>query len=358
MQLKFQSPPRMYSLPVIIAATLALFTKTIVAQQPTKVSDAVVFGEDGTYPRAIKGADGTLFGAYTNTQGDNTTIVSVLSKDDGASWKQQGTVDTGAKTTKDVDNPYVHELPNGHLLCAFRNHDRASPTTYSFYRITVCISEDSGASWTYLSTPASDPGGLTGNWEPFLQQGLDGTLQLYYSRENNATDQDSLLRRSSDGGQTWSTAQVISGNGLETRDGMIGVAHTSPDSQTKIAIFETGDPGLPFSVWTVRTEDDGATWSPDRTLVYQPDGHNAGAPQIIRVGSRLVASFGTDEDGGVWPGGAIKLLISSDQGKTWADKTTVHEASAFWAGLVALDDSSFLVLYETGGTSYAQKMQF
>lgn len=345
---------------VLIVAAFALFTSVIVAQQPSKVGNAVIFGDGGTYPRATKLADGALFGAYTNTQGDNTTIVTVRSTDNGVTWERQGAVDTGAKATKDVDNPYVHTLPGGKLLCAFRNHDRASSTTYSYYRITICVSEDGGASWTYLSTPASDPAGPTGNWEPFLQQGLDGTLQLYYSRENSATNQDSLLQRSDDDGKTWSTAQVISGSGLETRDGMIGVAHTSPDSKTKIAIFETGDPGLgqPFSVWTVRTEDDGATWGPERTVVYQPDGHNAGAPQIIRVGERLVASFGTDEDGGIWPGGAIKLLVSSDQGKSWTDKTTVHEASAYWAGLVALDDSSFLVLYETGGTSYAQKMQF
>lgn len=212
---------------VLIVAAFALFTSVIVAQQPSKVGNAVIFGDGGTYPRATKLADGALFGAYTNTQGDNTTIVTVRSTDNGVTWERQGAVDTGAKATKDVDNPYVHTLPGGKLLCAFRNHDRASSTTYSYYRITICVSEDGGASWTYLSTPASDPAGPTGNWEPFLQQGLDGTLQLYYSRENSATNQDSLLQRSDDDGKTWSTAQVISGSGLETRDGMIGVAHIS-----------------------------------------------------------------------------------------------------------------------------------
>jgi hypothetical protein len=350
----------MYSPTVLIAAAYTLFSGIVIAQQPSKVGAAVVFGQSGTYPRARKLASGSLVGAYTSTQGDNTTILTVRSEDNGASWNLQGTVDTGPKSTKDVDNPFVHELPDGKLLCAFRNHDRASSTSYSYYRITVCVSENGGVTWKYLSTPASDPAGPTGNWEPFLQQGLDGTLQLYYSRENNPTDQDSLLRRSDNGGLTWSTAQVISGSGITTRDGMIGVAHTSADSKTKVAIFETGNPsqGQPFSVWTVRTENDGATWNPKRTLVYQPAGHNAGAPQIIRVGKKLVASFGTDEDGGVWPGGAIKVMVSSDQGKTWADKTTVQKASAYWAGLLALDDESFLVLYETGGTSYSQKMQF
>ncbi|KAJ4991501.1 bnr asp-box repeat domain protein [Stagonosporopsis vannaccii] len=345
---------------VLVTVVLVAFNSAVVAVSPAKAGDAVVFGKGGTYPRAIKRADGSLFGAYTQTQGTNTTIQTVRSTDNGASWQLQGIVDTGPKATKDVDNPYVHELPDGKLLCAFRNHDRATATTFSYYRITVCVSEDGGASWKYLSTPASDRAGPTGNWEPFLQQALDGTLQLYYSRENSAVDQDSLLRRSDDGGRTWTSAQVISGTGIETRDGMLGVAHIAASSKAKIAIFETGNPGVghPFNVKTVRTEDDGETWSSERTVVYQPDGYNAGAPQIIRVGDKLVASFTTNEDGGLWPGGAIKILISSDEGKTWVDKTTVHEASAYWAGLLALDEESFLVLYEYSGTTYAQKMAF
>ena len=323
----------------------------------SKSGEAVAIGP-GTYPRATKLSDGTLLGAYTDARGDNTTIVTTHSKDNGASWKLSGHVDTGPKSTKDVDNPFLHELPDGKILCAFRNHDRAG-SGYNFYRITVCVSEDKGATWKYLSTPASDPAGPTGNWEPFIQQALDGSLQLYYSRENSGTDQDSLLRRSTNGGKTWSSAQVISGAGVTTRDGMLGVAHTpNNNSPSKVAIFETGNPALgqPFSVWTVRTEDDGKTWSSARTPVYQPTGHNAGAPQIIRVGTKLIASFGTDEEGGNWPAGAIKVMSSSDGGKTWGEKTTVVKQPAFWAGLLALDDSSFLVLYETGGTSYTQRM--
>ena len=231
----------------ILIAAIALLVSDVFAQQPNNVGNAVVFGEGGTYPRATKLADGSLLGAYTNTQGDNTTILSVRSSDNGASWQMQGMVDTGRKATKDVDNPFIHELPDGKLLCAFRNHDRASSTTYSYYRITICVSDDSGATWEYLSTPASDPAGPTGNWEPFLQQGLDGTLQLYYSRENSATDQDSLLRRSSDGGKTWTSAQVITGEDLETRDGMLGVAHTSANSKNKIAVFETIEPCLLYT---------------------------------------------------------------------------------------------------------------
>ncbi|PSN72250.1 neuraminidase, partial [Corynespora cassiicola Philippines] len=324
------------------------------AAAPSKSGDAVVFGEGGTYPRATRLSDGSLLGVYTHFASGNSTITTVKSTDNGASWTPLGIVDTGPSASKDIDNGYVHQLPSGKIVCGFRNHDRgANPGDFTFYRITVCESEDGGRSWKYTSTPASDPGGVTGNWEPFFQTALDGSLQLYYSRENAANDQDSLLRRSTDEGKTWSAAQVISGADVTARDGMLGVARTAPDSPTKLAIFESGDPM--FTIHTVRTDNDGESWG-GRALVYENAGGNAGAPQIIRVGDRLVASFGTDEDGGDWPTGSLKLVISEDGGQSWADKTTVHGVPSLWAGLLELDDSSFLALYESGGTSFAQKM--
>lgn len=88
------------------------------------------------------------------------------------------------------------------------------------FRITLSYSDDLGKSWKYLSTPASDPGPVNGNWEPFLRNAQDGSLQLYYSRENSAADQDTLERFSNDGGKTWTKAQTISGAGMTARDGM------------------------------------------------------------------------------------------------------------------------------------------
>jgi photosystem II stability/assembly factor-like uncharacterized protein len=340
-----------------LGSTAALFLSLAHAQAPSPVGAAVVFGAGGTYPRAERLADGSLLGIFTHFDNGNATLTTVKSTDNGASWTPIGLVDTAPTATRDLDNGYVHQLPNGNIVAGFRNHDKDGNGAYLHYRITICGSEDGGVTWKYLSQAAEDGAGVNGNWEPFFETALDGSLQVYYSRENAGNDQDSLLRRSTDGGVTWTSAQTISGADVTARDGMLGVARIAENSPTKLAIFESGAPG--FTVHTVRSEDDGVSWG-DRSLVYATadTSKNAGAPQIIRVGSKLVASFGTNEDGGVWPTGALVVMVSSDGGKSWADKTTVHATPALWSGLLALDDNSFLALYESGGTSYAQKLTF
>ena len=141
--------------------------------------------------------------------------------DGGNSWQTIGEVTRGPSNANDIDNPYVLQLPSGRVLCAFRNHSKDPSTgAYTYFRITVAYSDDLGKTWKYLSTPASEPGPVNGNWEPFLRNAQDGSLQLYYSRENSAADQDTLERFSTDGGKTWTAPQTISGAGITSRDGM------------------------------------------------------------------------------------------------------------------------------------------
>jgi len=52
----------------------------------------------------------------------------------------------------DIDNPFIVQLPNGKIVCAFRNHSRDSGGRYTWFRITACGSDNGGADWRYLST--------------------------------------------------------------------------------------------------------------------------------------------------------------------------------------------------------------
>lgn len=335
------------AIPTSIAAPVDKRTGVV----PTLSGAAEVVG-GGTYPRANYLSDGSIIGAYTAFANSDSIITIAHSTDEGVTWTEIGTVAQGPTATTDIDNPYPYQLPSGRILVAFRNHNRSNGV-YTFFRITICYSDDNGATWTYLSTPASDPGPTNGNWEPFLRMAEDGTtLQLYYSRENSAADQDSLMRTSTDGGVTWSSATVISGaDTTDARDGMLGVTQVS--GSNLIAVFESETNGGKFSVHSITSSDDGTTWG-NRQTVYAPSGFNAQAPQVTNVGGTLVASFQTDENGG--SGEAIKILTSGDGGVTWEDKLTTFPATSNWAGLLALDDDvSFLSLADHSGAK-AQKV--
>lgn len=267
----------------------------------------------------------------------------------------QGEVASGASNANDIDNAYVLQLSSGRILCAFRNHSKdPSSGTNTYFRITICYSDDKGKTWSFLSEPAADTGPVNGNWEPLLRNALDGSLQLYYSRETASNDQDTIERFSTNGGATWSAPQTISGVGLTSRDGMTGV--TTVSGSNLMAVFETSTVGT-FSLSTITSTDDGKTWG-NRRVIYKPVRPNtsAGAPQILNVGGTLVVSFITNEDdilSSPAPNYAlrtsVKLITSSDGGKTWGNKLLVGKPHSVWPALVGLDSKNFLVAFDNGG---------
>ncbi|KAH8692200.1 Sialidase [Talaromyces proteolyticus] len=353
-----------------LSAAVLLFTPSLTssidkrAGTTARLSGGQIVMGAGTYPRANFLQDGSIIGAYTASVNNNMIITAVHSTDGGNTWNEIGTVAQADASTHDLDNPYPFQLPSGRILMAMRNHDRTTDpgtgkVTYTFFRITICYSDDGGTTWSYLSTPASDPGSVNGNWEPFLRMAEDNkTLQLYYSRENSRADQDSLMRTSIDGGSTWSGATVISGGDTtSTRDGMLGVTLIS--GTNLIAVFESIDTSVTnghFGVYSVTSSDDGQTWG-NRQTVYAPDGFDAQSPQVTNVGGTLVCSFQTDEDLSApdFSAEAGKIVTSGDGGATWGNKLTFSPAVSNWGGLLAIDDTSLFALVDRSGAK-AQKV--
>jgi hypothetical protein len=136
------------------------------AMHPVLTSRQDLMGE-GTYPRATRLKDGWILGVHTSFQGDLNIIITVRSVDNGAAWSpvsevclalsflqlQQCVVrqnhSSGQQLTRrvgDIDNPFILQLPNGRILCAFRNHSKDSSSGwYTYFRITLCYSDKRGA---------------------------------------------------------------------------------------------------------------------------------------------------------------------------------------------------------------------
>jgi hypothetical protein len=352
----------------------------------------------GVYLRAAGSIEEGLYLGYAVRDGFTKVLRAFKSVDAGGSWTRLGDVESGDNRTRELDNAFPLVLPfgfpgtrglnatanstgasvdgavegvdghhQGRILYAYRNHDRSLnntlnvPDNYTFYRLSVSASDDGGRSWSFLShidTRAANNGSanLNGLWEPFLRVAGDGvTLQAFYSAENNAGDQDSLLRESTDGGLTWGLRRVVSGaERVRSRDGMVGVVRLGDgededDEERLILFFETTESGR-FDVRRVLSPDDGRTWPAEtRARVYDPldEERQASAPAgVVNAGGTLVAGFMTNEgtnSSGTVPGD-FKVVSSVDDGETWSESVLIAR-EAIWPGLYSLRRDRFLAMY-------------
>lgn len=322
----------------------------------------ITSGEGGTYPRINFISDSSIIGAFTAFTGGNNVLTIAHSTNHGSNWTTIGTAASGPSNSNDLDNPYPIQLPSGTVILACRNHDFVAgsiPRQYTYYRITIFQSADEGATWSYLSTPAQHAATTINNglWEPFLRVASDGSLQIFYSEEDAADDQNTMMQKSTDGGSTWSAPIMVTGDGVTARDGMSGVAPST--NGELILVFESVPPNGTFTVNAVTSTDDGVTWF-DRRLVYAPTGsdNNAGAPQVVNVGGTICVSFMTDEDTQEhsWITGAGAKLVTSRDGNTFGDKIEVFAPQANWPGMLALDSSDLLYVADANGAK-AQKVK-
>lgn len=327
------------------------------------VTDAMPLSSqgDGTYPRITHLMDGGLLATFTrvktvNNRRENRIVVS-RSDDQGANWQEIGEV---VRSFQDVDNVFPLQLtktaPGGsaaRLLVAFRNHTRDEAGGLTDMRITICRSDDNGKSWAFHSEVDLSQR-KEGTWEPFLLDAPDGSLHVYYARERGGP-QDIVMKRSFDGGITWSRLITVASQG-QARDGMPAVVpfREASGREGLFVIYESGLDGR-YTVQGSRSFDGGLSWQ-QRELVYAaPKPFNAGAPQVARLSNGiLVVSFMTDEGQAQqkWPKHAATKVVFADVANgswNWTGKFTVVDADSFWPGLLASDDGGFYATYDQKG---------
>lgn len=161
-----------------------------------------------------------------------------------------------------------------------------------------------------------------------------GTLLAFCEgRKNSSSDTgeiDTLVKRSSDGGKTWSEQQVVAhregftvGNPcpvIDAKTGTIWLPLTANSASTPEKQIRIGDGTR--TVWLTHSRDDGNTWAPvqeitskvkDPTWAWYATGPGVGIH--MRTGRLLVPcdhsvlSDGSDHS---------HVIYSDDQGRTWA----------------------------------------
>ncbi|KAI0139542.1 glycoside hydrolase family 93 protein [Hypoxylon sp. NC0597] len=326
----------------------------------TLSSAEVQVGSAGTYPRLARLSDGGILSVSTVYNGGNERVLTVFRSDDnGGTFSEIGTI---ARSTGDLDNGFLLQLPSGTVLAAFRNHDLNANRAATYFRITVCYSTDGGRTWSFLSQAAeqaADSTGFNGLWEPFMRIGNDGAIQLTYSGELSQTNQETFRVLSHDEGKTWTTPTNLHLHGdQQLRDGMQGIVSTkdaATGQNALVMVFEIND-NTHVYLGTMVSYDDGNTWG-SRNTIYRPAQHNAGAPQIASLGNNLAVVFMTDENRAVselnWPNKAdIKMIFSTElrNGQlTWTSQTfDLSGQSSYWPGIFQRGTNDVIAVYERG----------
>ena len=117
-------------------------------------------------------------------------------------------------------------------------------------------------------------------------------------------------------------------------------------------VFENTEAGY-FTVDAVYSDDDGLTWQQgNRQRIYTAaNRREAGAPSVINVGGTLVVDFMTNENTNTphLDGGQMKVVTSTDGGKSWGGATVTGGTGSHWPGMFALNNDEFLALYSQNG---------
>ncbi|KAI5865308.1 glycoside hydrolase family 93 protein [Durotheca rogersii] len=325
--------------------------------------------DGGTYPRLARLDDGGILAISTLWVSETERALKISrSNDEGRTFSPIGEV---ARGTGNVDNGFLIQLPSGTVLAAFRNHDVSDDGILTYFRITVCHSQDGGRSWTFLSQAAEQPArgaGYNGLWEPFVRIARDGSIQLTYSGELSQSNQETFRVVSRDEGRTWTapTNLRLHAEDRNFRDGMQGIVSVrdvESDEDVLVMVFEVRERDF-FYLATVTSHDDGNTWG-SREVIYRPNGRNAGAPQIASVGNHLAVVFMTDEDTAAgdiaWPNRAdIKMIFSTelrDGTLTWStDSALLSDSSSYWPGIFQLGTDDVIAVYERANVPLGRRI--
>lgn len=242
----------------------------------------------GCYARIIRAGEGKWLAAYEDGQGN----VAVSKTTDGTSWKSKRIV-VATKVQESVRvnaaNAEICMLKDGTLLCAANYR----PETEGKVPFSIALSRslDGGDTW---STPqilySAGSYFRDGCWEPSFLELPNGTVHIYFADEGpytSSSEQQITFISSSDKGVSWSAPAMASFR-KGRRDGM-PVAAIFGD-EIVVAIEDNGDGA--FKPYTVRTSLSNPWAEPvladspgrDYTLATPvPASYYVGAPYLIKL---------------------------------------------------------------------------
>ncbi len=268
------------------------------------------------------------------TVGDDWDILFSRSTDDGMTWSAPVPVHATAMTDDASDKqPTVSTDGLGNWVVAWRSANSLGGMIDSDWDILFTRSSDNGATWSHpVALNSNAVGDDSGDYDVQLAADGQGTwLATWFSEDDLGgtigSDQDILLSRSADDGQTWSAALPLDvGAGTDNRED--AYPHVATDSSGRwIVAWQSrnlsGDPlGTDQDILVAQSSDNGASWStpaPLNTNAATDTGTDSNVVLIADGVGHWVAVWDSNDDldGTIGSDRDILFARSSDDGNTW-----------------------------------------
>lgn len=271
-----------------------------------------------------------------------------------------------------ADFPQCHsvtiaETTNGDLVSAFFGGTREGHPDVCIY---VCRKEKGSKTWTKPTLAADgifSPDLRKASYNPVLFQVPNGELLLFYKIGSRVSDWKGYMKRSNDGGQSWSTAETLP-------DGFLGPIKNKPILIGNKLICPSSTEGDGWKVHFEITEDWGKTWRKVGPIA---------ASEAIPTHLQGIENLDLDMEGGdnsvkntvqaiqpsilVHKDGRLQILCrsrngkiatawSSDKGETWTPLTLTNlPNNNSGTDAVTLQDGRHVLIYNAVETPKGDK---
>jgi sialidase-1 len=220
-------------------------------------------------------ATNVKFGAGRQHLG--TYVIS--SKDNGRTWSKPANISTQGMPFTDIEGPADApvEMPDGSILLPVMGYNVRGDIHNE--AAVLLRSADKGASWTYLSTMAEDPGGKLGHFqEPGIVRTKSG--RIVAAIRNQGQDNAIWTTWSDDNGKTWVPVRQSPMIGhpadlMQLADGRILCTYGQRSARHN-------DPG---GIRATFSTDNGETWQVEKEVVIRQDFLNLdiGYPESMQL---------------------------------------------------------------------------
>lgn len=250
--------------------------------------------------------DGTILCAwYSGTAEAARDVAVYASRYEGGRWsKPEVIADT---PDKPEGNPALFADANGRTWLFFVTIHGFG---WNWAKIKYRTSEDSGRTWGPVQMLRDERGWMTRN-HPILLK--DGRLLLPLYSENQWRTEFMV---SADRGASWQFLSEVC-----SKPGNIQAAVVELTDGSLYSVMRTGARKGQGKIWQTRSSDGGRTWSPaELTALPNP---NAGIDMIKLASGKLLLAFNNSAD---WRT-PLSLAVSDDGGKAWRVVKDVETAA-------------------------------